>query len=273
MLLDRGVFMKMQWIKLSTDVFQDEKIRLIEAMPEADSILIIWFKLLTLAGRMNCTGKLEFDESTPLTNEMLATLFNRDVEIVEKALSVFETFGMIERGEDEPVKITNWENHQSVESADKKRAQTRKRVADFRAKQQNFDDVTQCNASCNADVTQCNAVDIDKEKDIEKENIYIARGANENVAFVKPTAKQIDEYKEEARIFNVDTYNFLDYYEACGWKVGNKPMQDWKATLRGWSRRGRENTQYKRNGKSVDNGNFDDVSKYYELDLSPKFND
>ena len=42
-----------KWIKITTDIFDDEKILLIESLPEADSIIVIWFKLLCLAGKMN----------------------------------------------------------------------------------------------------------------------------------------------------------------------------------------------------------------------------
>ena len=42
---------EVKWIKLSTQMFEDEKIKLIEQMPEADTILIIWVKLLAQAGK------------------------------------------------------------------------------------------------------------------------------------------------------------------------------------------------------------------------------
>ena len=42
-----------KWIKITTDMFDDEKIKVIEAMPDRDAILIIWIKLLTLAGKVN----------------------------------------------------------------------------------------------------------------------------------------------------------------------------------------------------------------------------
>ena len=32
-----------KWIKICTDIFDDEKIVLIESMPEADGIIVIWF--------------------------------------------------------------------------------------------------------------------------------------------------------------------------------------------------------------------------------------
>ncbi len=40
---------EVKWIKLSTSMFEDEKIRLIESMPEADTLLIIWIRLLAQA--------------------------------------------------------------------------------------------------------------------------------------------------------------------------------------------------------------------------------
>jgi len=34
-----------QWIKITTDIFDDEKIQLIESMPEGDTLIVIWFKI------------------------------------------------------------------------------------------------------------------------------------------------------------------------------------------------------------------------------------
>ena len=34
---------EVKWIKIVTDLFEDEKILLIETMPKADSIIVIWF--------------------------------------------------------------------------------------------------------------------------------------------------------------------------------------------------------------------------------------
>ncbi|HFI0901946.1 TPA: phage replisome organizer N-terminal domain-containing protein, partial [Streptococcus suis] len=38
---------EIKWIKIVTDIFDDEKILLIESLPEADTIIVVWFKLLT----------------------------------------------------------------------------------------------------------------------------------------------------------------------------------------------------------------------------------
>ena len=39
-----------KWIKITTDIFDDEKILLIESLPDAYAIITCWFKLLCLAG-------------------------------------------------------------------------------------------------------------------------------------------------------------------------------------------------------------------------------
>lgn len=46
--------MGISWIKLTTNVFDDEKIKLIDTMPDHDAILVIWIKLLTLDGKWVC---------------------------------------------------------------------------------------------------------------------------------------------------------------------------------------------------------------------------
>ena len=53
------------WVKLTINMFDDEKIRLIEAMPEADAIIIIWVRLLTLAGKTNDDGRIYIDIIIP----------------------------------------------------------------------------------------------------------------------------------------------------------------------------------------------------------------
>lgn len=123
---------EVKWIKLSTQMFEDEKIRLIESMPESDTILIIWVKLLSQAGRSNNNGYIYLSENIPYTDEMLATIFNRPLGTVRMALEVFKTFGMIEVDENQFISITNWEKHQNVQGLDKIREQTRERVAKHR---------------------------------------------------------------------------------------------------------------------------------------------
>ena len=87
---------EIKWIKITTDIFDDEKILLIESLPEADSIIVIWFKLLCLAGKMNNSGVFVMNNKIAYTDKMLATIFRRKEATVQLALKTFENFGMVE---------------------------------------------------------------------------------------------------------------------------------------------------------------------------------
>ena len=114
-----------RWIKITTDIFDDEKIKIIDTMPARDEVLVIWFKLLSLTGKVNQGGLLFFNDRLPYTPEMLAAVFNREVATVKLALQTFETFGMISIEDNEVIGITNWEKHQNIDGMDKIREQNR----------------------------------------------------------------------------------------------------------------------------------------------------
>lgn len=109
-----------KWIKIVTDIFDDEKILLIESMPEADGIIVIWFKLLCLAGRQNNSGVFMMNGRIPYTDEMFATIFRRPLNTVRLALKTFETYGMIEII-NETVTIPNWGKHQTLDQIERNR--------------------------------------------------------------------------------------------------------------------------------------------------------
>ncbi|MGG1020506.1 phage replisome organizer N-terminal domain-containing protein [Bacillus paralicheniformis] len=161
---------EVKWIKLSTQMFEDEKIKLIEQMPEADTILIIWVKLLAQAGKTNASGYIYLSKNIPYTDEMLATIFNRPLPIVRMALQTFQRFGMIEVDENRFISITNWEKHQNIDAMDKIREDTRKRVAKYRAKQKALKLSAPSNVTCNVTVTESNETEEEEEKEKEEEN-------------------------------------------------------------------------------------------------------
>ena len=152
-----------KWIKIATNIFDNKKIRIIESMPEGDTIIVIWFKILMLAGTVNDVGSVYFTKDIPYTEQMLSTLFGRPLQIVQLALRTFEKFGMIEIVNDF-IHVSNWEKYQNVEGLERVRELTRLRVNKHREAKR-----LECNATCNVTVTQSNGTDIDKEVDKEKE--------------------------------------------------------------------------------------------------------
>ena len=154
---------EVKWIKMATDIFDNRKIRMIEALPDGDSIIVIWVKLLCLAGNINDSGLIYFTKEIPYTDQMLATQFVRPLATIQLALRTFEEYGMVEVIDD-MLHISNWEKYQNTDRLQEIREQTRVRVAKYRANQKALG----CNATCNATVTDCNATDIDKEKKKKK---------------------------------------------------------------------------------------------------------
>lgn len=187
-----------KWIKICTDIFDDEKVVLIDSMQKADSIIVIWFKLLCLAGKQNNGGVFMLNDKIAYTDDMLAHIFRRPVATVKLALKTFVDYGMIEIV-DKVVTIPNWEKHQSLDALEKARAQNQKRVAAYRDKQKatNADDCNgDCNADCNVTVTlqttECNAdVTPLRERDLRKEN-------KEKVSHKTPARAHVESGKNGA---------------------------------------------------------------------------
>lgn len=161
---------EIKWIKITTDIFDDEKISLIDGLPDRDAIIVIWFKILTLAGKLNRNGVLAISKNIVYTDEMLAQTFHRPLNTVRMALEIFEKFGMVEKI-DGVITLPNWEKHQNIDGMEKIKEQNRNRVARHRKKQkllaQNNECNVTCNVTCNGDVTVCNALEEEEDKDKE----------------------------------------------------------------------------------------------------------
>lgn len=126
---------EIHWIKLSTAMFDDEKVRLIQSMPEADAIITIWIRLLVMAGKTNDDGLIYIQRDMPYTDESLATVFGKQVNVVRLAMATLTKFHMIDVAENGTIAIHNWEKHQNVDGMEKVRLQTAERVKNFRERQ------------------------------------------------------------------------------------------------------------------------------------------
>lgn len=165
---------EIKWIKITTDIFDDEKICLIDALPDHDAIIVIWIKLITLAGKLNRKGVLAISKNIVYTDEMLAQTFHRPLNTVRMALEVFENFGMVEKI-DGVIMLPNWEKHQNIDGMEKIKEQNRNRAARHRKKQkllaQNNESNVISNVTDNVTVTDDNAIDKELDKDIDIEII------------------------------------------------------------------------------------------------------
>lgn len=155
---------EVSWIKIYTDMFErSRKIKQIELMPEGDTILIIWFKLLILAGVINDYGKIYITPQVPYTHESLAYEVRRPLSTVKIALSTFIYYGMIEDNEGF-IKIKNWEKYQNTDGMEKLREYNRLAKQKSRAKQKALMDVNDTSMTSQ----ECQDTEEDKEEDERK---------------------------------------------------------------------------------------------------------
>lgn len=69
--------------------------------------------------------------------------------------------------------------------------------------------------------------------------------------FIPPTLEQVQEYCEE-RKNGIDAQHFIDYYASQKWKKANgQPLTDWKAGVRTWERKDKEDAEKARSGTKV----------------------
>ena len=62
--------------------------------------------------------------------------------------------------------------------------------------------------------------------------------------FSPPSVDDVRAYCTENG-FRVDPDRFVDFYTSNGWRVGKNPMKDWKAAVRSWERKGKQNGKTK----------------------------
>lgn len=109
----------MKWIKLSTALFEDDKILLLEQQERGPELQLLWVKLLCLAGRQGKEGVFLLKEGMPFTVKMLANILRTEENLVRTGLKIFCQFGMMHRREG-ALAITNWSRYQSLSAYEKK---------------------------------------------------------------------------------------------------------------------------------------------------------
>lgn len=264
----------MKWIKLSTNIFDDEKILLIETLPEHDSILVIWFKLLCLAGKHCTDGIFLMNDRIPYTDEMLAAIFRRPLNTIRLALATFEQYGMIEIIND-TITMPNWEKHQNIEAMDRKKAADRERQRRFREKRReqlmggelllgetqpnpagseetmkagHEEIVESCAANCEGTMETGSVSPAQRgvTRDIHVSHAPVTHpdvdvdGEEEHLSpstagRTAPTIEEVEDYFRSHGL-SVDARRFFEINERRGWvtKTG-KPVDDWKKLAETWN--------------------------------------
>lgn len=121
----------LQWLKLSTDFFDNNKIKLIESEKDGDTLIRVWIQLLTIAMKCNYQGRLSITEDKPMTVDEFSKIMGKSGKKITKCLEKFEELKMIII-EDEFYKIKNWSKYQSADKLEEIRLQNRLRQQKYR---------------------------------------------------------------------------------------------------------------------------------------------
>lgn len=220
------------WIKLSTSLPDNKKIKRIRKLPDGDKVILFWVFLLARAGESNQSGGLFLTETLPYQEEDLAADFDFSIEFVHFALITLEKYSMIIRY-DEILFIKNWEEHQAIEGMEKIRKQNRLRKQKQREREKQLLAPDNVSRDSHNKVTASHALEEDKEKDkeieieIEKEqdidflfNSYFqkfisldTKNRNNRAMALQEFMKLIPDQREQAVI---GAQNYVNFYKNSG---------------------------------------------------------
>ena len=252
-----------QWIRITTDMFDNRKIKHLRKLPEGNNIVLIWVMLLTMAGRCNAGGMIFLTENIPYTTKMLADELGFEENTIRLALQVFEELHMVTTDQ-EYLCVPGWEEYQNVEGLERIREQDRDRKRRQRERERKL--LCEQNLSRDSHVTvtepslQCHATEEDKEVEVDIEDISSSlrsedmgggapsepkapeSGKRTAVKFVPPTLEEVEAYAA-SRQSTVDPRRFFEYFntpdaQGRSWRdsKGN-PVKNWKQKFLTWEGR------------------------------------
>ena len=190
------------WFKVSADVFDSDKIKILRADTKiGDSLALMWFFLLALARKKNDGGYVYATEGVAYTPKTLAAVGGFKPKITETALEVFQQYNMIDIEDNGYIYIVGWSEYQNAEELSKLKERERCKEA-MRAKRQREKQSKTCNNDVtNVDVTECYE-DVTCNKGVTSQDVT----RNNDVTNVDVTDKNKSKNKKENK--NKSNNNF-----------------------------------------------------------------
>ncbi len=125
---------QVQWLKVYTDIFDNEKMKKLLRNRNGDTYFRVWIQLLTLAAKSNQHGAILLGENIPMSKEDLAKVMHKTLNKLEKIIQDLYELDMIII-EKETICIKNWDMYQSADELEKLRESNRRRQQKYRDKQ------------------------------------------------------------------------------------------------------------------------------------------
>lgn len=154
-----------KWIKLTTDMFDNRKIKHLRRLPDGNNIVLLWIMLLTMAGRCNAGGMIFLTENIPYTPKMLADELDLEENTVKLGLEALEQLNMVITN-DGFFAISGWEEYQNTDRLAEIRAKDRERK---RLKRAEIKALSEMSTGVQGQSKDSPHIDIEKEREKEKE--------------------------------------------------------------------------------------------------------
>ena len=153
----------LQWLKISTNFFDNNKVKLLESEKDGDTLIRVWIQFLTIAMKCNYQGRLSITEEKTMTVDEFSKIMGKSKKRITKCLEKFEELKMIII-EDNFYKIKNWSKYQSADKLEEIRLQNCLRQQKYREKKKSETEKS------NVTITQRNTKEEKKIRNkIEKE--------------------------------------------------------------------------------------------------------
>lgn len=243
---------EMKWIKIATDIFRDQKIMEIEDRNDADSIELIWIKLLVLAGERGNEG-----EFTGTSLNQFSLLFMRPLKKVKAAFQVLEQKGLIEV-KDGVITIPNWSKYQSYDKSEKDAAYHREYMRNYRKAN------SKVNCEVNSEVNSeeiCEPhknknIDINKKESKEKK-VYTTPSEEDRKAYgpwknVMLTDAELQVLQSQYPNWQALIDNFSEKIKAKGYTYANHC-----AAICAWEKKDRADRQKAKGGMMTHGYDYD----------------
>jgi len=205
---------EIKWVKLTTDMFDNRKIKHLRRLPEGNNIVLIWVMLLTMAGRCNAGGMIFLTENIPYTPKMLADELDFEENTVQLALNVLDQLNMIVT-KDGHFAVAGWEEYQNIEGMEKIRESKRLAQARWRAKQKELPGVVPTVDSTRYLVDDAEEdIEEDKELDKEKEERVDCQQIVDlyhSICVSYPKVRSLSEARKKAIRARLKTYSLEDF--------------------------------------------------------------
>ena len=218
---------KYWYIQLNVNFFEDERIDWLCEQKNGYAYVVLYLKLcLKTANNSGILTRQIGDMIIPYNVDKIAEITHINVDIVRVALELYKKIGLVYEADENCnfmrlPEVPGMVGCVTQAALDKRKQREKKQIGDGQSPD-NVQDNVQQELRVKSLELRDNSLDTEKETKRKR--------------FTPPTVSEVSDYCKE-RGSNIDPEQFVDFYAAKGWKVGNQPMKDWRAAVRTWERR------------------------------------